>query len=562
MLSVNLEQMILRYYADLGTPYALKQAILLRHGEYGALLEDPPRVTDYDSPLTYLQAAAAHGFLKKLPGLLDNSSERRAKAVAKWFEAESSCYRANQRLYPYLPNTSLERDPRIAEHLSGIKDVVVELIGHRPPELLEGRFGPGATFADRGRSATVPHKINANPTLTSDVVWFLPQFLGTAWGAYVASERELVFVRGNRFTTVDKTSVIDRSIAIEPSINVFYQLAAGKALRNRLRGYLGFNPLTRKRVGWDLDTAQDVHRAVAAQASVSREFATLDLSSASDTVAYNLVKLLLPPRWFELLDGLRSPMTTHPDHPEKWVKLEKFSSMGNGYTFELETVLFAAIAIYASRVCGHVGYLGIDTFVFGDDIIVKDDVVRCVTALLNFLGFSLNSEKSFSGDSPFRESCGADFYQGVDVRPAHLKDIPDDIPGCFGVFNQIANVDRRVTLAGGHMGRRSRRHILSQLPLAMRSCFGPPRLGDSVLHAEEAYWRVKWRHSIRYVRGIKVVPRTVVRFSDFPPSVVLACALYGTGNVGTPERGHVPEIEGVTPRSPVVSCVVGWLPTS
>lgn len=551
MLSVDLERLVLDYFQDLDTSLSLKCAIQWRYGEREALVRTSVRPEDYDTPERYLRSAAAPAFVKKLKGLFPDSEKTRRKAtVSKWWEGEVSCYKANQRLYPYFEHKNLERDERIAQHIAGIRKIVEELIGPRPPELLDGRHGPGATFANKGRATTVPHKMSTDPTLTSDCVWFLPQFLGTAWGKYIANGvRGLSFVRGNRFTTAPKTSLIDRPIAVEPSINVFYQLAIGRALRKRLAASHG----------WDLDTAQETHRLIAKLSSVSREFATLDLSNASDTVAYNLVKLLLPHGWFEVMDALRSPMTSHPDDPTKWVKLEKFSSMGNGFTFELETVLFSAIACYVSRHLGGTGVLGYDTFVFGDDIIVRDEVANDLTAVLNFLGFTLNREKSFIGNTPFRESCGADYYNGHDVRPSYLKEEPSDVQGSIGVANRVSATYERIARLGGRCHRRAWHWAVSRVPLPYRDCRGPKALGDTVIWDTEDRWKVRWRHSIRYVRGVKAGDKAVVPFSRFDPQVVLACATYGTGNVGTPEGGRVPVTEGVNPRDCVRSYVVGWL---
>lgn len=555
MLSGNLERLVLQYFEDLGCSYSLKCHIMWRHGEFEALARLDCRPTDYGTPKDYFKAASALAVVKKLRGFLDNGDERRERAVAKWFEGEASCYRTNLRLFCYLPgNHSLGADASVHQHLAGIREVVRELIGDRPPVLLAGKFGPGATFANRGLRVTVPHKIHSDPTLTSDAVWFLPQFLGTAWGRSLSSTgNKLSFVRGCRFTTVPKTSYIDRSIAIEPSINVFYQLAVGSALRTRLRER-----------GWDLDYAQDVHRQVAKESSVTREFATLDLSNASDTVAINLVKLMLPHAWYEIMADLRSPYVTHPAKPGKaWIKLEKFSSMGNGFTFELETVLFAAIACYASRQAGERGVLGKDVFCFGDDIIVKDGAVRGVNAALNFLGFALNKEKSYWGDTPFRESCGADFMSGLDVRPVYLKEEPSNVQAMFGVANRFHTTGVKLAALGERFPSRSWHSAVSEIPVRYRRSFGPPGLGDNVIwQTDQTQWRVRWRNSIRYIQGLRPGDRAVTPFSQFPPEVVLACATYGTGNEGTPVGGRVPAVEGVIPRSPIRSYVLGWLPYS
>lgn len=551
LLSASLEQVILCHWEDLDTSFSLKCAIMARYGDWESLVRLECRPEDYDTPERYFRSVAALALVKKLP-CLPIQVDRVAVARQKWWDGEISCYKSNQRLYPYLPGLNLERDDRIAQHLAGVREVVRELIGVRPPPLVEGRFGPGATFADRGLRTTVPDKISNSPTLTSDGVWFLPQFFGTAWGRYTAAEKDLVFVRGNRFTTVPKTSLTDRSIAIEPSINVFFQLAYGRSLRERLMGSHG----------WNLDTAQSVHRLMVKDASVSREFATLDLSNASDTVSRVLVKLLLPHDWHEVLSFLRSPVTSgvlSPTGKPGCAVLEKFSSMGNGYTFELETVLFSAIAIYCSRLKGYDGRLGKDVFVFGDDIIIKDDVTKDLTAMLAFLGFRVNDEKSFSGLSPFRESCGADFYNGVDVRPAYLKDEPANVKDSIGVANRLHTNGQRLAAMGGSLAMRAWNRAVRSIPLPFRHLYGPQGLGDNVIWRDESWWHVRWRNSIRHIRALKPGKVSYVSFGHFKPDVVLACALYGTGNVGTPEKGRVPDHEGVTPRDAIKSYRVGWM---
>jgi len=59
--------------------------------------------------------------------------------------------------------------------------------------------------------------------------------------------------------------------------------------------------------------------------------------------------------------------------------------------------------------------------VFGDDCIVSSDDTREFIQLCESIGFIVNEEKSFSGDHPFRESCGGDYLQGYDVRPYNVR---------------------------------------------------------------------------------------------------------------------------------------------
>ena len=161
------------------------------------------------------------------------------------------------------------------------------------------------------------------------------------------------------------------------------------------------------------------HMRLARLASAGRlSCATIDLSNASDTVAYQLVKLVLPPDWFELLISLRAPFT---DMDGKRVRLEKFSSMGNGFTFALETLLFWTLCDTVSN--GEAQVLR----VFGDDIIVDTAHAKACVKALEFFGFTPNAKKTFL-EGPFRESCGGDYFNGVSVRAVYVKNLPDEPP--------------------------------------------------------------------------------------------------------------------------------------
>jgi hypothetical protein len=128
---------------------------------------------------------------------------------------------------------------------------------------------------------------------------------------------------------------------------------------------------------------------------------------------------LLPPEWSELLGQLRTGTICYDGLS---IKLEKFSSMGNGFTFELESLIFWALALGCCRTVGvdveHVG-------VYGDDIIVPTDAAGLLYEVLDHCGFWVNTQKSYI-DGPFRESCGADWLNGKDVRPFYLRELISD----------------------------------------------------------------------------------------------------------------------------------------
>lgn len=548
----------------------------LKDGEWDVISDVNPDPRQYSCAKQYFADAAAAGLLRKFQGL-PTTHDRRQNAIEKWWEGERACYKANLRLAPYLPENrnSADQVPGIAEFLSEVRKLIKDWLGSRPDDLAIGRFGPGTTFSDRSGRSTVPDKMSSDPVMTRNAWPFLPQWMGTAWGAaQAARSAEIKTVPGNRYSTVPKTAKTDRSIAAEPSINLFYQLALGAQLKSRLR----------KRANWDMTRAQELHRLVAERSSVTKEFATLDLSNASDTVCKNLVKILLPPHWFDQLDALRSPRTLGVKAKaditvagsDGWVLLEKFSSMGNGFTFELETIIFAAVAVVATRRCGYGGWLGRDVYVFGDDIIVKDDVAKPLKPVLEFLGFTLNAEKSYFGEVPFRESCGGDYFDGLNVRPYFLGDQNLGVRGPSGetgydleepqdyvaAANGIYALGQRLAFAGLARPLRAWFTLLDCLPSQVRRCRGPQALGDIVITDEdEEKYQFRWRSGIRYIRVYRPHRYRKVAYACFEPDIVLACATYGLGGSnGGPKSGR--QVAGVVPRDGLLGYKVGWVPWS
>lgn len=530
-----------RYFEGLGTPKSLAADIMLRNGcwdDLASLSADP---RNYQSASAFARDNAAATLLKKLQQL-PISTDRRAAAMQIWWSGEHQCFRSNERLsrYKHIFQHHADRVPGVESFFETVRKIIREWIGVTPPELLNGRFGPGVTFSDKGIYSTVPDKMSSDPTLTSDAVWFLPQMLGSKWGAALAQRQgELQVVPGNRLATVPKTAKIDRCIAAEPSINGFFQLALGQALRRRLKN----------NAGWDLDTAQEIHRRVACESSVSCDFCTVDLSNASDTVCKTLVEVLLPPAWFDQLNDLRSRCTLIDG---RWVRLEKFSSMGNGFTFELETIIFAALACAVVREDGGMGELGRDVYVFGDDIIVPDASYASLKPVLKFCGFELNEEKSFHGSLKFRESCGGDFFDGKPVRGYYLKDLPVTPSEHITFSNGIHALIERLSLTGFTLPLDAWFSVLDQIPQNVRRCRGPRDLGDIVIWDSSDRHCFRWRDGIRYYRALIPDRLRVVSFENFSPDVVLACATYGTGN----------RSGGVIPRDSVLSYKVGWVPFS
>lgn len=531
-LTTAVGKAVLRSFEDLATPTSLKAAMLFNAGEWDQLAEMRVEPRHYRDSESYWRDACATSLLRKLVEL-PTSFDRKAVAEAGFLESEKKCLRTNLRLLPYLSPGLPDTNVGVTAFLRRARKIARRILGDSPPDL-EGRFGPGATYGDRGNMTTLPHKMSSEPTITSSVSLFQHPWWSTLWARACKSEgREPVIVRGNRFTTVPKDCTKDRGIAVEPSINVFYQLGAGRAIRHALR-----------RFGIDLTNGQDTHKRVACEASIRGHLATLDLSNASDTVCINLVKLILPTMWYETLDDLRSKRTEFRD---KWHLLEKFSSMGNGFTFELETLIFLCLAL-ACDPTGQKLVPGDNVFVYGDDIIVPTECSQAVVAALEFFGFSLNKTKSFVS-GPFRESCGGDFFDGVDVRPYFLKESPCEPQQLIAFANGIRRLTTSGPLARRSLLRRSWFIVLDDIPTRIRDCRGPEGLGDLVIHDEESRWRTRQRGSTRYFGVYRPARHRTVAWQRFAPEVTLASAVYG-----------VPWNNGkIIPRDSVSGYKVGWV---
>lgn len=288
------------------------------------------------------------------------------------------------------------------------------------------RFGPGASYGVYGTHTA--EKISQEMTVTSSCVPLAlrlrklsPYFLA------IDSQRRnlgLIEVSGSRLTTVPKNEDTERTIAIEPSGNMCLQLAAGRYLENVLRY-----------IGCDITCQQPKNKLMAQRGSIDGSLATIDLKSASDSITPDLVRRLLPKKWFDLLMTLRSPEIELSKGNR--VKLNMISTMGNGFTFPLMTLIISAL-IYGFRSLRKGPNLFLDwsnTCVFGDDIIVPTDDYVGLTEVLEQAGFTVNHDKSFH-DGPFRESCGGDYYLGHDITPFYIKSLNND-PAIYVAINQV-----------------------------------------------------------------------------------------------------------------------------
>jgi hypothetical protein len=127
---------------------------------------------------------------------------------------------------------------------------------------------------------------------------------------------------------------------------------------------------------------------------------------------------------------------------------EKFSSMGNGFTFELESLIFLSLA---RSCCKKLRIDERQVSVYGDDVIIPIEAFDLFTEICKIYGFSVNRQKSYSSGD-FRESCGSHYFGGKDCKPYYLKGV---VEGELQVY-LAANSISRLASSGMIYGRDGR----------------------------------------------------------------------------------------------------------
>lgn len=404
------------------------------------LLSQSPVETDLGGPPSYVKQKAAaamlDGFLKKEIKHTD-VADRNAKET--FFASNKTC--------------KGWRDPRTLELNSGDESLLnlfagivddffsVDLGDDVQCTWLNicenARSGPGASVGVRGYSFYAKH-FASELTTTSDSLYHVYRTYTKMFPEYSNAENirqenlgSPRYVSGSNASFVPKTVEISRMICSEPTVNMYLQLGMGELITKRLHRFFGI----------DLSVQPSINRYMARLGSLGiggsddRGFATIDLKSASDSISLGLMGWVLPPDWLDAILVLRSPRARIDG---VYHELNMVSTMGNGFTFPLQTAIFsclvvACIAMDDESVTGRLfrhrcltpsNPMG-QYSVFGDDIIVDAKYYERCCRLLNLLGFTANVNKSFAS-GPFRESCGHDYLSGYNIRPVYLRKVNTD----------------------------------------------------------------------------------------------------------------------------------------
>jgi hypothetical protein len=216
----------------------------------------------------------------------------------------------------------------------------------------------------------------------------------------------------SRVTTVPKDGRGPRIICMEPFSMMYHQLYVMDALYDHMNSH----PALRGKANV-LD--QMANRSFALEGSINGNYATIDLSEASDRVSLALVKNVFPAAWYPLLKACRSPQYNLNGTVKGF---RKFAPMGSALCFPVETLIFWSLAV--ATVARESG-ISLErasrlVVVHGDDTIVPNKTAKAVMTTFESVGLVVNHDKSFH-TGYFRESCGGDYYFGHDVAPVRWK---------------------------------------------------------------------------------------------------------------------------------------------
>jgi hypothetical protein len=264
-----------------------------------------------------------------------------------------------------------------------------------------------------------------------------------------------------------------RTMCPEPTIPAFHSQGVGSCMAEKLL-----------KVNIDLKTQPSVHQMLAMLGSLYPELniMTIDWSGASDRIWIALCRAVMTegaaPKWFSYImnvcrtthtrvsfkgcfgakddfadvDALRKALT---NKCESYVLVQRkakgkskkiyyecrvrtrttmIGTMGNAITFPLQTLLFYAF-LDACNQLAHDRIVKTDPTIrprdltlqcvssYGDDGITDTRSFPEILHYAPLLGWVINNDKTF-GEGSFRESCGGDYYRGVETRALMLQRPP------------------------------------------------------------------------------------------------------------------------------------------
>lgn len=318
------------------------------------------------------------------------------------------------------------QDPMLLDTIQRTADIVSSSLGWFNPDEWGYKHGPGAVADLRGGDSKYtfpnwPAKLEA--IFPMSFFAFANEGL---WADAIHHNSEVVQGFSSheppaKLIAVPKTQKGPRLIASEPTAHQWCQQSLMSYLRDGVR---------RSAISESIHFRDQTHnQRFALQASKTQSHWTIDLSSASDCLSLWCVERMFRANK-SLLTALHASRTrwlvnTIDKISPQFIKLKKFAPMGAATTFPIQTIVYTVVVVGTMLHVlnlqpsdSNIRRMARQVRVYGDDIIAPHSVGELVVEVLTYLGFEVNKAKTY-GTGLFRESCGVDAYDGVDITPAY-----------------------------------------------------------------------------------------------------------------------------------------------
>lgn len=313
-------------------------------------------------------------------------------------------------------------DVLVLEGLDVARGLITRLFEGFDPHDISPSFGPGITAG-----GDEPHEKPYFRTKYEGIHNEYPYYrffhvspISIAAHPFDYWKRNRKVIGTNKVLFVPKDSRGPRTIACEPVEYMWIQ----QGLRKKLYEHVECHPLTKGQISF---TDQTINQRGALSASMGDGMATLDMKDASDSVGAELVDYLFSdlPKLKRCLAALRTPESLLPSGEVKVLK--KYAAMGSALCFPVEAIVFWALArasiyLYNRFVAPIRSVIKPKVSVYGDDILIHADAVPMFVDLASKVGLHTNLTKSFFRGQ-FRESCGHDYYAGINITTIKVRNI-------------------------------------------------------------------------------------------------------------------------------------------
>lgn len=292
--------------------------------------------------------------------------------------------------------------------IEGARQIISDVLGEFSEDelMLKCRVGKKATWGNPLHRSYLDVKLQDGISgSTEQIAWF-KQYIATDHlmerAILDCQEQSAIKYRicdTLKGALVEKSYKALRLILPNTFIGAFRTAGLGQMITDRLKVHCGL----------DISKLQSIHNLLVKGASRDRKLVTADLTAASDSITYELLERLIPPDWLSELNLGRIPKI---ELRGEVFHASTFMTMGIGFTFPLQTLVFYALLrsiAGAAEIRGRIS-------VYGDDLIYPRNLHKYVASIFPKLHLIINEGKTYV-NTYFRESCGADCYHGSDVRP-------------------------------------------------------------------------------------------------------------------------------------------------